>query len=369
MSEDSSEGDKPYEATERKLEEARRRGELPFSADIVTAGGYAGFAAFAALAGAGALAAAGTVLQGLLEQGLRTGPFAQDAAVLLREGLVALVMPLAGWFAAPAALALLAIFAQGGQVFAPTRIAPAWNKISPFSVLRQRLGPAGLVEFAKGLVKSTLIAVVLGIYLLRTLPAIIATVALDPRQVSIVLFKAVVDVIVLAAAVALVIGILDLVWQRLHFLMRQRMSRKELQDEMREAEGDPMVKGQRRQAAASAEHGRDGEATHAIARIDDLHAGIFACKGAADHAADVGFILDHQNAHGMPSRSLLPPPAPSLSFLPPRSGGRVEEGISNFPPFPFPPSLSLSSSLTPFPRPPFPSLSTRKSSLQRFWER
>jgi flagellar biosynthetic protein FlhB len=189
------------------------------------------------------------VLQGLLEQGLRTGPFAQDAAVLLREGLVALVLPVAGWFAAPAALALLAIFAQGGQVFAPTRIAPAWNKISPFSALRQRLGPAGLVEFAKGLVKSTLIAVVLGIYLLRTLPAIIATVALDPRQVSIVLFKAVVDVIVLAAAIALVIGILDLVWQRLHFLMRQRMSRKELQDEMREAEGDPMVKGQRRQAA------------------------------------------------------------------------------------------------------------------------
>jgi hypothetical protein len=46
-----------------------------------------------------------------------------------------------------------------------------------------------------------------------------------------------------------------------------------------------------------------------------------------------------------------------------RSCRRV--GSSNFPTFPFHPSLSLSSSLTPFPR----SLSASKSLLQRFWER
>jgi flagellar biosynthetic protein FlhB len=45
-----------------------------------------------------------------------------------------------------------------------------------------------------------------------------------------------------------VVGVVDLVWQRLHHLSRNRMSRKELEDEMRESEGDPMLKGQRRQA-------------------------------------------------------------------------------------------------------------------------
>lgn len=249
MSEDTSEGDKPYEPTERKLAEARRRGEVPFSADLVTAAGYAGFAAFAALAGAGALAAAGAVLQGILEQGLRAGPFPGDAAVMLRQGLMALGLPLAGWFAVPAGVALLAVLAQGGQVFAPTRIAPAWSKISPFAAIRQRLGTAGLVEFVKGLVKSTLIATVLGFYLARTLPEILATSALDARQVIVVMFGAVVDVAWLAAVIALAIGLADLLWQRIHHRMRNRMSRKELEDELREAEGDPMLKGQRRQAA------------------------------------------------------------------------------------------------------------------------
>jgi flagellar biosynthetic protein FlhB len=249
MSEDESDGDKPYEPTERKLAEARRRGELPFSADLVTAAAYAGFAGFAALAGAGALASAGAVLQGLLEQGLRTGPVAGDAAHLLREGMGALILPLAGWFAIPAGVALLAILAQGGQVFAPTRIAPSWNKISPLAALRQKFGAAGLVEFAKGLVKSALIATLLGIYLARALPGLVASVALDPRQVSIAVFRAAVDVAVLATLAALAIGVADLIWQRLHHLARNRMSRKELEDEMREAEGDPMLKGQRRQAA------------------------------------------------------------------------------------------------------------------------
>jgi flagellar biosynthetic protein FlhB len=251
MSEDASEGEKPYEPTERKLAEARRRGELPFSADLVTAAGYAGFAGFAALAGAGALAAAGAVLQGLLEQGLRTGADPGAAGHLLREGLLSLVLPLAGWFAFPAAVAMIGIIAQGGQVFAPTRIAPAWHKISPLAALRQKLGPAGLVEFAKALVKAVLIATLLGYHLAQTLPGIVATVALDPRQVSVALFRAAVDVALLATVAALVIGLADLVWQRLHHLSRNRMSRKELEDELREAEGDPMLKGQRRQAAVA----------------------------------------------------------------------------------------------------------------------
>lgn len=248
MSEQEPGNDKPYEATERKLSEARRKGELPFSADFVLAAGYAGFGAYAAVAGAGALAAAGAVLQGVMAEGLGAGPALQDAGVILRQGLLALILPLSGWFVVPAAVALLAIFAQGGQVFAPKRIEPAWSKISPLAAIRQKLGPAGLVEFAKGLVKSTLITLVLGLYLLRTLPETLATVALDPRQVIVVMFAAVVDVALLATAAALVVGLFDLVWQRLHHQMRQRMSRKELEDELREAEGDPMLKGQRRQA-------------------------------------------------------------------------------------------------------------------------
>lgn len=248
MTDSDDTGDKPYEATERKLDEARKKGEVAFSHDLVLAAGYLGFAGFAAIGGAATLMAMGAMLQTLLEQGFRSGPDVRDAVLLLRQGLKGLVIPLSGWFAIPAAVALLAIVVQGGQVLAPTRIAPAFRKISPLAAIRQRLGPAGLVEFAKGLLKSTAIATVLGYYLVISLPETMASVSLAPRQIVAVMFKAVVDVALLAAAITLVVGLLDLVWQRLHHLQRHRMSRKELEDEHREAEGDPMLKSQRRQA-------------------------------------------------------------------------------------------------------------------------
>jgi flagellar biosynthetic protein FlhB len=248
MNETENDGDKPYEATDRKLSEARKKGEVAFSNDFVLAGGYLGFAGFALVMGAATLMAIGALLQVLLEQGFRTGPDMRDATMLLRQGLSGLVLPLAGWFALPAAVALLAILAQGGQVVAATRIAPAWRKISPLAAIRQRFGAAGLVEFAKGLVKSTIIAAVMGHYIFQTGPAILSSMTLAPRQIVVVMLRAVVDVALLTAAITLVVGLFDLVWQRLHHLQRHRMSRKELEDEHREAEGDPSMKSQRRQA-------------------------------------------------------------------------------------------------------------------------
>ncbi len=248
MSDEPDDGEKPYEATDRKLEEARKQGQFPYSSDLVTAASYAGFALFAAVMGGGALVAAGQVFQATLAEGLRAGPDAATAMTELRGALLALALPVAGWFAIPAVMALLGVVGQGGPVFAPTRMAPAWHKISPISILRQKFGMAGLVEFAKGLVKATLFAVVLGYYLDGALPEIVAAATLDARQVVMLLLDATVDVIVLTTAVALGVGVFDLFWQRFDHSRRQRMSRKEMEDEMREAEGDPMLKSQRRQA-------------------------------------------------------------------------------------------------------------------------
>jgi flagellar biosynthetic protein FlhB len=248
MSGQEDDGDKPYDPTDRKLEQARQKGQVAYSADLVAAAGYAGFLAFAVLLGSGALMATGDVLQGALAEGLRTGPDGTDLALRLRDVIAAIIWPLAGWFVVPAALAALAVIIQGGPVFAPTKLAPELHKISPLSAIRQRLGLSGLVEFAKGIVKSTLFAIVLGYYLVGALPDIIAATALDARQVVVMMLDAVIDVMLLATAVALVVGMFDLIWQRLNHLRQNRMSRRELEDEMRESEGDPMLKGQRRQA-------------------------------------------------------------------------------------------------------------------------
>ena len=50
-------------------------------------------------------------------------------------------------------------------------------------------------------------------------------------------------------AIALAIGVVDFLWQYAEHMRKNRMSRKEIQDETKDAEGDPHVKQQRRQRA------------------------------------------------------------------------------------------------------------------------
>jgi flagellar biosynthesis protein FlhB len=51
--------------------------------------------------------------------------------------------------------------------------------------------------------------------------------------------------------VALVLGVADLLWQRLSFRRRHMMTRKEMTDEHKESEGDPQLKAQRRARAVA----------------------------------------------------------------------------------------------------------------------
>jgi flagellar biosynthetic protein FlhB len=323
MSDESDDGEKPYEATDRKLEEARKQGQFPFSADLVTASSYAGFAIFATVMGGGALVAAGEVFQATLAEGLRAGPDFQIAMTELRGALLALALPVAGWFAVPALMALLGVIGQGGPVFAPPRMAPAWHKISPISTLQQKFGLAGLVEFGKGLVKATLFGVVLGYYLQGALPGVVAASTLDARQVVVLLLDATVDVVALTTAVALGVGVFDLFWQRFNHSRRQRMSRKEMEDEMREAEGDPMLKSQRRQAGIAIAFNQAAAAvpkadvvivnpTHyAVALSWDRAGGrapVCVAKGTDDVALHIRKLAAQ---HGVPVRS-DPPTARAL---------------------------------------------------------
>ena len=70
--EDDSE--KPHEPTQRRLDEARKRGEIPRSMDLVTAAGYGGLLIAGLVAGASGLAAVGQSGAVLLDQADRLAP-------------------------------------------------------------------------------------------------------------------------------------------------------------------------------------------------------------------------------------------------------------------------------------------------------
>jgi flagellar biosynthetic protein FlhB len=238
--------EKPYEATQRKLEQAREKGDIPRSLDLMAAATYCGLLAFALTVGGAAIAAAGATLAGFLGN---AGRLAASGAGpdLVAAWILELAVSLGPAFALPIVFVAGAVFLQRAWVFAPDKITPRLSRISPIENAKQKFGRNGLFEFAKSAVKLIVISIVVGLFLTRHLPDLLALPAADPGQVSGLMLAKATDFLVLVSVLALIFGAVDFLWQRAEHLRTQRMSHKELVDETKETEGDPFIRQQRRQ--------------------------------------------------------------------------------------------------------------------------
>uniref|UniRef100_UPI0035B14280 EscU/YscU/HrcU family type III secretion system export apparatus switch protein n=1 Tax=Paenirhodobacter enshiensis TaxID=1105367 RepID=UPI0035B14280 len=239
-----------YEPTQHKIDEARRKGDLVRSTDISTACGYAGVLLCAVAFGAGSLIASGSVLTGALSQAETLSRQILGAGQGLFGGLFwGALKPLIPWAALPAGLVLAGLFAQRALVFAPEKLLPRMDRINPVANARQKFGPNGLFEFLKGCVKLMLIGAILGLFLSSRLPGLLMTQRMGVEPAITLMLRLLTEFLMLVTLIAAVMGAIDYLWQRAAFLRRNRMSRKELTDEMKQSEGDPHIKSQRRQKA------------------------------------------------------------------------------------------------------------------------
>jgi flagellar biosynthetic protein FlhB len=248
--EETESSEKPHEATPRKLEEARKRGDLPRTADLTATAAMAGLLALALVPGGWVLPRLGALGTVMLDQAdpLSRSLLAGGAAT--SGGLLAaLAVAVAPVFLVPAGFVLAALFALRGLVFAPEKLEPKLSRISLIANAKQKFGASGLFEFAKNAVKLTLYGALLWLFLAFNLSDLIATIGQGPRQVGVVLFRMMMGFVALLLVVMATVGAVDYLWQVFDHARRQRMSHKELQDEFKQSEGDPHLKQSRRQRA------------------------------------------------------------------------------------------------------------------------
>ncbi|MBK0325735.1 flagellar biosynthesis protein FlhB [Rhodobacteraceae bacterium F11138] len=243
------EAEKSFEATPQKLQKAREKGEVAKSTDLSVAASYGGLLIAAMAAGAESVRQLGTTLMVLLDQPERladlmlTGPASAPVGGLL--GTVA--GSLSPWFIIPAVAVLLSILAQRAFVVAPTKIQPKLSRISIISNAKNKFGRSGLFEFVKSFTKLLLYSVCLGLYLKLRLTDVVALIGSSPTLVASQLARMSIEFLFLVLLIATVIGGIDAVWQHKEHLRKNMMSRKEITDESKEAEGDPHFKQKRRQ--------------------------------------------------------------------------------------------------------------------------
>lgn len=142
---------------------------------------------------------------------------------------------------------MLALVVQRSVLFTPEKLSPKLSRINPVAAFGQKFGVDGLVDFAKSTAKLCATGAALWWYLARHAEDLFATISLDPAQGVGIMLRLTLGFLVVVLAISVVFGAADYLWQVLRHRARNRMSRQELVEEQKDAEGDPHFKQHRRQ--------------------------------------------------------------------------------------------------------------------------
>lgn len=259
MAEKNNDGDKTEKPTPKRLADARKKGDVAKSKDV-TATVTLFVWLIVLMFGAGY---AGRQMIGLFDDGFEliggNQPFDAALSQLGMHALWALI-GLSALMLLPAAITgVLTEFLQGGGVFTTEKLKPSLDKLNPVEGLKRMFSLDNLVELAKTLGKVALIIFVVWLVLRgslaeiieRTGPILLPAAESDGRAAaaSILLYTGALvrNALLWTFAVFLMVAVLDMAWQKHSYLKKLRMSLRDIREEMKENEGNPLIKSNRRQ--------------------------------------------------------------------------------------------------------------------------
>ncbi len=251
MSGQDDDSDKSFEATPQKLLEARKKGEVAKSTDLLTAAGYLGLLVALWVAGESGVRQAGTTLMVLIGQSADIAPlfFGGSATAVAGPLMKAITWGLVPILVIPAFAVILSLLAQQGLVFAPSKLEPKLSRISVISNAKNKFGRGGLFEFFKSFVKLCVYSLCLTFFVRAHMDEIASVLQTSPQLVVKLLSELFLSFLFVVVIISGTIGGVDALWQRAEHLRKNRMTRKEIMDETKNSEGDPHMKQERRQRA------------------------------------------------------------------------------------------------------------------------
>lgn len=242
MSEDQDPETKTEEPTEKRLRDSRKKGEVARSTEVNH---------FMVLLGAGlfllvlvpyTMARFRDILRGFFEHpdtmpmgAAGVGAVFYDTAL---EAFGALALPILLFVV----MALISGPLQFGLLFSVEALAPKWSKLNPIKGVGRIFSLSQVVELVKGIVKIAVVGTVAGLIMLPVFThfSIFAGVPVGALLDSTYYFA--LKVMAAVLFVMAIIALADTLYQRYEYTKKLRMTKQEVKDEMKQAEGDPMIK-------------------------------------------------------------------------------------------------------------------------------
>jgi flagellar biosynthetic protein FlhB len=247
MSDTNDAASRTEEATPRKLQQARERGEVVKTPDLAALASLSGAAAVAALAG-------GWLCRNLVAD---LTPFIASPDTMSFEGHGGVqIMHMALMAAAPVmgavvfaacAAGVAANLIQTGFLFSTEALSFDFKKVSPVAGFKRIFGIDGFMQFLKSLLKVALTGLLAWWVLNPHMNELENLVGMEPVATLDFAADILRRLVFAVAAFLLIVAGADWFWQRQRFMQRMRMSKEELKEDFKQSEGDPHIKARQKQ--------------------------------------------------------------------------------------------------------------------------
>ena len=249
MADQADRSERTEEPTPKKIEDALKKGQTPFSREAPTFASLLGLLVVFGILVADQTRKFVAFLAQLHDKAgevdLRAGA---DASSLFLEVYRASALYIIPIVILLAIFGVIAALAQTPPRVVWERVRPKLERISARSGLRRIFGSQGLADFLRSLFKFVMVAAVAFFTLSTELPTLIRSAFVDPQLLPEQVLSIATRLLASICTATVVLVAADLVYTRLKWRRDLRMSRREVKDELKQSEGDPILKARIRSA-------------------------------------------------------------------------------------------------------------------------
>ena len=247
MAESSDGQEKTEQPTSKRLEDAKRKGQVARSRELNTmAITLLGVVVLVVMSGY-----VGGELKQVMTHGLsleRSEIFDPNSLIRhLSEALQDAFLALAPFFAAMLLVAVASSVVLGGYSFSSEALAPKLSKLNPLKGMQRIFSLKGLMELVKSLAKFSLVGGVTALLLWYTLGNYLLLHEMDLQHAVLQMGSLIGWSLILIASTLILVAAIDVPFQLWDHKRQLKMTRQEVRDEMKETDGRPEVKSRIRQ--------------------------------------------------------------------------------------------------------------------------
>ena len=239
-----SSGDKTEPPTPKRLRDARQKGQVAKSKEVVSAAVIVSLLAF--------IAAGHDYYLGLfrdlfdtpvwLERVTFEKAFDEVVGKAFTLGISLIAPPLG----IALATSVLANFAQVGALFSVESVKPNLNRLNPGKAVKNIFSKKNLVELLKSLVKIAVLGAAVTHVVWNGMPDLIGIARCGQQCLLPMLGALFGELAVYVSLAFIVLAVLDYAFQKFSYIKGLRMSKDEIKREYKESEGNPEMKSRRR---------------------------------------------------------------------------------------------------------------------------